>query len=156
MTNRSSNVLKVLGSFLLLFMTSSVMANNAANKEVKSAIQAVNNTFMQAWEEGDAEAVARLYTPDAKFMVPGMPPLEGREAIQNYIQGGMDSGLASIELTAHEIQSHGSNAHEVGTFTLTTANGETADRGNYVVIWKRINGKWHLRRDIINSTMPKE
>ncbi|WP_414828974.1 YybH family protein [Alteromonas sp. H39] len=138
---------------LLLIFSAPGMAANAEKGEVAKAIHAVNDRFMQAWQAGDAQKVASLYTKDAVFMVPGMAPLEGRQAIQDYIQNGMDAGLTGIALTPREIQSHGSNAHEIGTYTLTTAEGNVADKGNYVVIWKRVNGKWYLRRDITNSTM---
>jgi ketosteroid isomerase-like protein len=33
-------------------------------------------------------------------------------------------------------------------------NGKTADRGKYIVVWKRDGGQWRLHRDSWNTSMP--
>jgi ketosteroid isomerase-like protein len=33
-------------------------------------------------------------------------------------------------------------------------DGKVADRGKYVVIWKRVGGEWKLHRDIWTTSLP--
>ena len=49
---------------------------------------------------------------------------------------------------------HGDTAIEVGRAELFDAAGEIADTLKYIVIWKRVDGKWKLHRDIFNSITP--
>lgn len=37
---------------------------------------------------------------------------------------------------------------------MKTKDGTVADRGKYIVVWKRVGGKWLLHRDIWNTSMP--
>ena len=37
---------------------------------------------------------------------------------------------------------------ETGTYEIKDANKKLADRGKYVIVWKKQNGEWKLYRDI--------
>jgi hypothetical protein len=43
---------------------------------------------------------------------------------------------------------------EVGRYKLMTTDGAVADAGKYILIWHRVDGKWLLHRDIINTNNP--
>jgi uncharacterized protein (TIGR02246 family) len=126
-------------------------------EDPRPAIERVVQEFMDAFERGDAAAVASLYVGDAKLMPPNQPRLEGAEAIRSFWQGAMDAGVREARIEIEDVEAQGEVAIEVGKYTLTIeqSNGErVSDRGKYVAIWKRRGGEWRLAVDIFNSDMP--
>lgn len=126
-------------------------------EEVRRAIESVNEQFMNAFREGDAAAVAALYTPDAQLLPPDMQMLEGTEAIRSFWEGAMGTGLTGARLETLSVESRADLAYEVGRFTLLTRGdgGEiAAGAGKYVVIWKRQDDGWRLAVDIWNLSTP--
>lgn len=43
-----------------------------------------------------------------------------------------------------------------GTFELLNEEGQIVDTGTYATIWKKINGKWKLHRDVVSSSKPQQ
>lgn len=130
-------------------------AGAQTDDETKAAIEAQVTKFEQAYNSGDAAAMAELYTEDAAVLPPGSARQDGREAIQGVWSGAMDQGLQDIDLTVVEVHAAGDMATEVGTFTATAPAGEGAGRtdvgGKYMVLWQRgDDGAWRLHRDIWN------
>ena len=101
--------------------------------------------------KGDAAAVAACYTTNARILPPGSSPLSGAAAIAGYWGQGMQGGIKGIRLTTLEAEQHGDTAIDVGSAELVGDAGAVLDTANYIVIWKRVDGKWKLHRDIWNS-----
>jgi uncharacterized protein (TIGR02246 family) len=142
-------------SFLVVgFVAAAVSVASAQSAAVRSAIEAGNKKFGAGVAKGDAAGVAGLYTEDAQALPPGGDAVKGRAAILKMWQGVFDAGIAGAVLTTLEVDVMGDTAAEVGTFLLTTKDGRTADRGKYIVLWKKVNGQWYLHRDIWNSSQP--
>jgi ketosteroid isomerase-like protein len=43
---------------------------------------------------------------------------------------------------------------EEGLFEIKTKEDAPIDKGKYLVLWKKEDGKWKLHRDISNSDLP--
>ena len=121
--------------------------------DVRKEIEQVNGGFAAAYAKGDAAAVAALYTAGAKLFPPGGPIVDGRAGIEQFWQSVMGSGIKNIELRTAEIEVFGDTVVENGSATLCS-NGGVANRGKYLVVWKRVEGKWLLHRDCWNSNGP--
>jgi uncharacterized protein (TIGR02246 family) len=124
------------------------------SEEIRRAIAAGNQKFMDAISQGDAPAVAALYTATARALPPGAPVVEGRPAIQAFWQSVIESGVKDVKLETIAVETTGAGlAAEVGraVLTLQQPNGErvTAE-GKYVVVWKDDGGEWKLHADIWN------
>ena len=128
-----------------LFITPT-MAGSNAKKEIKK----VEEKFMTAFEAQDAEAVAALYTDNGQLLPPDFNIMQGTEAIQAFWQGGMDSGIASVDLEMQELDVQKRTAIEVGQATLYDPDGEVIAVCKFIVIWKRIRCTWKLHKDIWN------
>ena len=63
-------------------------------------------------------------------------------------------GAKGLELATVELDVLGDTANEVGTYHMLAEGGVTADRGKYVVVWKKEDGEWRLHRDIIATSVP--
>jgi uncharacterized protein (TIGR02246 family) len=111
---------------------------------------------MDAFSQGDAAAIASLYTEDAVLLPPNMEPMTGPAAAKAFWQGAMDMGLKGATLESVDVAAHGDVIVEVGRYTLTVAGGTQADHGKYIVVWKQEGGVWKLDKDIWNSSVPQE
>lgn len=145
----SSSVLAVL--VLIGFMAAPAVAQSA-----KASIEAASVAFEEAYNSGDAAALAALYTEDAMLLPPDVVRMDGRQAVQNFLQGAMDSGpLEDLRLETLEVEDSGDLASEVGKFTVLGRDGAPAGTGKYIVVWKKgSDGTWRLHRHIWNSDPP--
>jgi uncharacterized protein (TIGR02246 family) len=126
----------------------------ARQSATRTAIEAANQKFVELFKKGDAAGLAAFYTPDAEALPPNDAPVQGREAIQKMWQSVLDGGSAAVTLTTREVEGGGDFAWEGGTYELFDKAGASLDRGKYIVVWKRAQGRWLLHRDIWNSSNP--
>ncbi|QSX30170.1 MULTISPECIES: YybH family protein [Shewanella] len=126
----------------------------AHSTQVYDAIVAADQAFMAAFHQGNAAAVADLYSRDGQFLQPNGGFVKGRQAIRDTFQAIMDMGAKEIRLAALEVEDYGDTAAEIGTYVLEGDGGQVLDQGKFMVLWHRENGQWRLYRDMINSSMP--
>lgn len=123
----------------------------------QATIQDTNREFMEAVKRGDPEAVAALYTEDAKVLAPNVEAISGRQAIQALFKGLVDMGVREVTLETVDVEYLGDVAYEVGAYALKIepeGGQAAADKGKYVV-WKRqADGRWKLHVDIWNTNTP--
>jgi uncharacterized protein (TIGR02246 family) len=112
--------------------------------------------YQAAYNAADAAAAAALYTDDAVSLPDHHTALQGKAAIQQYLQEIFTQYSATMTITPSDTDIVGDVAHEHGTFTVKVtpkAGGDTVtDDGKYVVILKRgADGSWKIHHDIDNS-----
>lgn len=139
------------GSIVVVAIACFVSARSARADEVRDAVEAGNRAFVSAFLRGDSIGVSGLYTVDAQVIAPGSAVAKGRPAIAAFWQKSIDSGIKDVALETAEVESDGALAYETGNVRLVAADGSVS-RARYVVIWKRIDGKWLLHRDIWNAS----
>ncbi len=119
-------------------------------------IAANNRAFENAIAAGDVDAIADLLAPDVMALPPDGPIVSGREAVrQLWASAISEHGMTRCQFTTQQLDLVGDVASEVGHATMTMAppgnKSETASI-KYLVVWKRLKGKWLLHRDIWNAT----
>jgi uncharacterized protein (TIGR02246 family) len=119
----------------------------------------VRSRYQAAYNAGDAAAVAALYTDDAISMPDHHAALEGKAAIQQYLQEMFAQYTHSLNVTPGDTEITGDLAHEHGTFSLTVtpkAGGNAmTENGKYLVVLKRqADGSWLIHHDIENAGNP--
>jgi uncharacterized protein (TIGR02246 family) len=126
-----------------------------SRQEFQAILEEQRKALTDAVTRGDATAVARIFTSDAKLMIPGFETISGREAIQKFWQAGLSGGiLKGITLTPIDLtgETDGLLA-ETGTVTTLDAEGKERDASRYVIVWKREESDWRIHRDIVNSEL---
>jgi uncharacterized protein (TIGR02246 family) len=122
---------------------------------MRLALEGTNAAFTEALACADAAAAAAVYAENAKLLVPGMPMLEGRRAIERFWRTGIAKGIAGVKLQAVEFEDADNIAHEVGRYWLwIEPNGGEwrSERGKYVVLHRREpDGLWAWAVHIFNS-----
>ncbi len=130
-------------------------ADTAADE---AAVRAINPTWFKAYNAGDADAVAALYADDAVLSIPGAPPARGRAAIREAfvkdIAAAAAAGGTYGQSPGSDVAISGDLAYEWNTFTVTDKAGATVDKGKYLTVYARKNGKWAIVRDMWNSDAP--
>jgi uncharacterized protein (TIGR02246 family) len=121
---------------------------------VRSAIEAANAQFSAAAAKGDGAGLAALYAADGQVLPAGSDVIRGRDAIQKFWQGALDSGIAGVGLKTLEIFGQSPTVTEVGQYELSDKTGKVLDHGKYIVIWRRESGHWKLLRDIFSTNVP--
>ena len=118
----------------------------------KAKIEAANAKWVELFNKGEFEGVAKLYADDATAFPPGSPMVKGQSAIGKMWKG-MAEQVGNPKLTILDIKRLGPNAaREIGTFTLTTKGPSPKDvSGKYLVVWERVRGRWKIAADIWND-----
>jgi uncharacterized protein (TIGR02246 family) len=117
-------------------------------------IEYAMSRYVTATNEGDADALTRLYTEDAVLLPPDHQPIQGREAIADFWRQGTDPGL---EVTTIRLDVDGNLGYLVGSYHLPATEREPADSGKYVMCLQRqADGAWKLTADIWNSSVGGE
>ena len=122
--------------------------------DARSGIDAGNRQFMEALTKGDAAGIATLYTKKGQLLPPNSDFVTGPTAIQSYWRGAIEKGVKGAVLETLEVEAHGDLAYEVGRYTLRAADGQVADTGKYLLIWKQDGGAWKVHRDIWTTSLP--
>ena len=124
--------------------------------DLKAQIDANNAAWAAAANKGDANAVGALYTENATMLPPGMDIQKGHPAIEKTVTALGQSGVRNFTLEAIDVSQVGPDtAREIGRFSAEVPAPKkkktwTKIEGKYVVVWKRIGGKWLLDVDIWN------
>lgn len=138
---------------LHLAMVFTCGALKAAEKDdPRRAIEEANAAFAAAFGKGDAKGVAEMYTEGGQLLPPNEEIVAGRAAIEKFWRAAMAGGIVGLELTTTEIESFGDSIVELGKATVFGKGAEVLDQGKYVVLWKKVGGKWKLHRDCWNSS----
>lgn len=119
----------------------------------RAAIEAANKKWEAAAARGDGAGVASLYTANAQLLPPKSAPVTGTEAIGAFWQEVFDSGVKSVSLVTVAVEGRGDTAYETGKVELRGADGQVLDRGNYIVIWRKVGSSWKLHHDIWNTSV---
>jgi uncharacterized protein (TIGR02246 family) len=147
--------MKITGLICTVVFLACICLTPAAHADgVKAAIEAVNSQFSAAVAKGDGAALAAFYSPDGQVMPAGSDPIRGTEAIQKFMQGALDLGIAAISLKTIEVFGHGPTATEVGEYEQRDKAGKVLDHGKYIVVWQHADGKWKLLRDMFSTNVP--
>jgi uncharacterized protein (TIGR02246 family) len=125
--------------------------------DIREAIASAVRTFSDAFRRGDAAAVAAWYTADATLLPPDSRMMKGRDTIQTFWQGAMNTGVREAELETLEVEVREDLAYELGRFAMRVqpeGGGAARLAGKYVVVWKVEGGGWRMHVDIWNSDPP--
>jgi uncharacterized protein (TIGR02246 family) len=151
--------LLVISVILIAACGSSQMSSDSQSGDAESAIRQADVAVATAMRTGDMDAIANSYTTDATFMPPNMPAAHGQGPIRTSWSGFLGQfSSTDVTLTPDDVQQSGNLAVETGRYMVhVVPKGTTTpvtDSGKYVVVWKKVDGRWKIYRDIFNSDLP--
>ena len=118
-------------------------------------IRAAEKLLVRALEEKDPIGRVQMYTEDATFVAPGVPAVQGRDALLK--RAKVASPVSSFVITPLETEGDGHLAYVYGHFSWV--NGPTAANGDekrssmrFLIVWrKETDGRWRIARELLNS-----
>ncbi len=124
--------------------------------DVQSAIQGLTQDFATAFNTGNYDQAAALFTPDGFLMPPQREAVQGQKPIELMLRKLGEAGYQNLRLETIRVEESGDMAVEIGRYTVAVqqANGTTvADRGKFVQVWRRL-GIWLMTTNCWNSDLP--
>ncbi len=135
---------------LVALMVSPCVAQTAADE-----IEKAQQQYLKAFNEGDAEALARMSTERAILLPPNTEMIEGREAIKEYWRSVFAAGLKDVSLRPVRVDEYGGDAaREIGRVRLNAPMPRDVLEGKYVIVWHKMGESWLLDSAIWNFTRP--
>jgi len=104
----------------------------------------------------DSKGAVALYTDDAMVMAPNEAAVQGKAAIQAWMEA--PPPISNFQMQSLEIEGRGDLAYDRGTYSVTVTPAGAAPievHGKYLTILrKQADGSWKVQRDIWNSDLP--
>ena len=138
---------------IALFAGCLILVAAPASAQDKATIVKLNDAWAAAFNKGDASAVAAMYTEDAFVLPPGAEMVKGRAAIEAFWRQAAQQ-MGDAKLTTVDVLPLGPRAaREIGTVSLKSKSQPVQEiSGKYVVVWRKVGGKWKLATDIWNTS----
>ena len=119
-----------------------------------SAIRAAERSLAHAFESPDLTAWVGFYTEDAIFVGPGMPAIEGRDAL---LEVAPHISISSMQIAAQTTLGAGDFAATCGHVTWVSGpKGPDAPtvRRRFLMVWRRdLDGTWRVAREMLNEDL---
>lgn len=153
---KQKSVLYYFG-ILLLAACSKNESNHMDKKQIAIEIRAIEKAYNAAIRQKDIETALNFYADNAESYSPDKPPLIGKRAIGQYLEEGL--GQPEDYITEYQMReilpsADGNQVVELGTFRVTTPQGEKITEGNYISIFQKQNGRYVCVRDMAARTAP--
>lgn len=110
-------------------------------------VDRVLRDYEAAWAANDATALAGLFAADGMALPSGKPPARGADNIRKAYSHG---GGQPTSLRALDYRSSGDMAYIVGAYGPA---GQANDIGKFVLVLRRVDGRWLIVADIENTNM---
>ena len=143
----------ILGGVLVAVALAAVVGCTPPKAQDSPELAAVAGKWQEAYNAGDAEAIAALYTEDCRLMPPGAELMEGRDAAAASFTEMIASG-AKLELQSVQAVAGGDLGYHVGRYVMRTPDGAVAERGKYIETWRKTAAGWKIANDIWNTDAP--
>jgi ketosteroid isomerase-like protein len=118
--------------------------------QTSADLAAATDEFEAAFNAGDIDSLAAMYTEDTRLMPPNAPAETGHDAVRSAFGEMIDAGL-TLELESVSAMVAGDLGQNIGTYALTAADGSFVDRGKWIETRRLVDGRWLISADIWNS-----
>jgi ketosteroid isomerase-like protein len=117
---------------------------DAVQEKIPAAAVEMMSRYREAWNRGDAAAVAELHTEQALYCSATTGLLVGKAAMQRAFQKGMNAGLCTLQMEALEGELFGERLHTVIRFQFLCADGSPIWSGHTLIIATLEAGAWQI------------
>lgn len=135
---------------------SSSLADSHPFLGVQSLLRNLAQDFVTAFNTGNYDHAAALFTTDGALLVPHYEPAYGARAIERLLRQFGETGYQDLRLETVRVESSGDMAMEIGRYSVGIRQPDgtiIADRGKYVKVWRRL-GTWLIVADSWSTNLP--
>jgi uncharacterized protein (TIGR02246 family) len=124
--------------------------------DVQSAIRGLTQDFATAFNTGNYDQAAAMFTSDGYLMPPQCEAAQGPKPIELMLRRIAEAGYENLRMETLRVEESGDMAVEIGRYTaaIFQANRTTVvERGKFVHTWHRL-GIWRMAANCWNSDLP--
>jgi uncharacterized protein (TIGR02246 family) len=131
------------------------VSGSGSFQNVESILRDLTQDYCTAFNTGNYDHAAALFTTEAIFMPPHRESSRGSKQIEILLRRFGESGYQDLRMETVRVEHSGDMAIEIGRYTVTIhrADMTLADRGEYVRGWHRL-GAWLMTADCWSSNLP--
>ena len=126
-------------------IASAASAQTPPSMSVPPEIDRVLRDYEKAWAANDAKGLAALFAEDGMALPSNQPPARGKDSIAKAYGGG---GGQPTYLRVLDYRASGDLAYLVGGYG---AAGQQQDMGKFVLVLRKVDGRWLIAADIENA-----
>jgi len=122
-------------------------------EQIKKEIQAKEDGFAAIYNGGEIKDIG-YYADDATSFFQNRPALIGKEAIVEFLKSDLataSSNKISFKTDTVFVSSDGDQVVEVGYFKVVDSTNTTINKGNYMSLFVKRNGRYVCLRDMSAS-----
>jgi len=125
-------------------------------EQIKKEIQTKEDEFASVYNSGELKNIG-YYADDAISFYQNRPALVGREAILDFFKSDLSANSIKnkISFKTNEVfvSNDGNLVVEIGNFTVVDSTGTGINKGNYMSLFEKRNGKYVCLRDMSASSV---
>jgi ketosteroid isomerase-like protein len=123
--------------------------------QIKREIQDKEDSFANLYNSGEVKSIG-YYADNAISFYQNRAPLVGKDAIVTFLKSEIISNTDKISFKTNEVivSNDGNLVVETGSFTLVDSANNLINKGNYMSVFEKRNGKYVAVRDMSVSIMP--
>ncbi|HZF29238.1 MAG TPA: nuclear transport factor 2 family protein [Gammaproteobacteria bacterium] len=137
----------------------SAQTASAAHAADETAIAEFNRRYVKAINDGDIDTLASLTTEGHMMISSGGAPLVGKKALVDAMTRLFQTTDFDESWAPQETVVSGDLAYQRGTFVVVSkpkaGGAESRVTGNFLRIYRKIDGAWFMVRDTFNSQQPR-
>lgn len=120
---------------------------------VKAEIIALEKSWDTYYNSGDLDSLLQLYADDAVRLPSNKSIIVGKEAIKKGMENEIANRKKGFTNTSETIDVFGdeNTVTEIGKTIRKDASGTIKSTGKYILIWKKVNGKFVTVREMWND-----
>ena len=131
------------------------VSTSAVDKEqIKKEIQAKEDEFASVYNSGELKNIG-YYADDAISFYQNRPALIGKEAIIEFFKSDLSANSVknkiSFKTSEVFVSNDGKLVVEIGRFTVVDSTNTGINKGNYISLFEKRNGKYMCVRDMSAS-----
>lgn len=115
--------------------------------------QAAADGWLGAFNSGDVDGLALMYTEDSEMLPPDEPIVAGHEAIVAFWKT-YNPGQVRLEVSAVDSVRLGDYWYREGSYTALVAEEGEPRVGKFIELWKKVGSAWLLYRHMWSPNAP--
>ena len=124
--------------------------------KIKPEIQAMEDAYSAGEKAKDADKVVAYYSDDAISYSRNQPPTVGKAAIRDSIAARLarDTSGTTYVYKVVDLFGEGNTLVEIGSWSNMSPEGTETDKGHYLSVFRKKDGKYECIRDMNVTSSP--
>ena len=139
----------LVATIFAIALNAPAVAQTPITVTVPTEVDQLLKDYEKAWIAKDTGALAKLFTSDGMALPSGQMPAQGEESIRKAYSQSVSTALS---LRAVAYGASGDLAYVIGGWGGASGKPEF---GKFVLVLRRVNGRWLIVADMDNSNMPR-